>query len=117
MFVRKNKNRSGSVSVQIAQKTRGKVGIIKTVGISKDLKEIHRLTRKAETMIPEIRGQANLLPLSNKDLVIKNFLEDLTNLQVQVIGPELVFGTLFDRTGFDRIKDPLFRHLVIARLT
>lgn len=116
MFVRKNKNRSDSVSVQIVQKTRGKVKIIKTVGISKDLKEIHRLTKKAETMIPEISGQANLLPLSNKDLVIKNFLEDLTNLQVQVIGPELVFGRLFDRIGFDRIKDPLFRHLVIARL-
>lgn len=116
MFVRKNKNRSGSVSVQVVQKIRGRVKIVKTVGVSKDLKEIHRLTKKAETMIPDLSGQGSLLPLSDKDMMIKNFLESLTNFQVQVIGPELVFGTLFDRIGFGKIKDPLFRHLVIARL-
>jgi len=116
MFVRRNKNRSGSISVQIVQKIRGRIKIIKTVGVLKDLKEIHRLTKKAEAMIPELSGQASLLPLSDKDMAIKNFLESLTNFQVQVIGPELVFGVLFNRIGFGKIKDPLFRHLVIARL-
>lgn len=116
MFVRKNKNRSGSVSVQIVQKTQGKTKIIQTVGVGKDLKEIHRLTKKAETIIPKLCGQPSLLPLSDKDLVVKNFLEGLTNLSVQVTGPELVFGALFDRIGFNKINDPLFRHLVIARL-
>lgn len=36
--------------------------------------------------------------------------------QVQLIGPELVLGRIFDKIGFNRIKDDLFRPLVIARL-
>jgi hypothetical protein len=31
-------------------------------------------------------------------------------------GPELLLGKLFDEIGFNKIKDELFRHLVIARL-
>lgn len=34
-----------------------------------------------------------------------------------MIGPELVFGKLYDRLGFGAIKEDLFRHLVVARLS
>jgi len=116
MFVRKNKNRSGSVSVQIVFKINGKTKVIETVGISKNLNEIDRLSKKAKVMIHEISGQASLLPLSNAEIAIKNFVENLTNAQVCVIGPELVFGKIFDAIGFGEIKDKLFRHLVITCL-
>ena len=116
MFVRKNKNRSGSVSVQIVRKVRGKTSIIKTVGVSKDPRKIALLVSQAKTILPQIIGQPTLLPLSSVDSVIKNFLGGITNLQVQVIGPELIFGSLFDRIGFNLVDDELFRHLVIARL-
>ncbi|MEO6683163.1 MAG: IS1634 family transposase, partial [Ginsengibacter sp.] len=36
--------------------------------------------------------------------------------QVQLLGPEIVLGKLFDQIGFNLIEDELFRHLVIARL-
>jgi hypothetical protein len=43
MFLRKLKNRSGSVSVQIIQKTRGKYQVIKTIGSSKNEQDLQRL--------------------------------------------------------------------------
>lgn len=49
-------------------------------------------------------------------MVIENFLKGLTNAQIHTIGPELIFGALFDKIGFGAIKEELFRHLVITRL-
>lgn len=116
MFVRRNRNRSGSVSVQIVFKTRGEVKVIKTVGVSGDSREIDRLSQKAKAMIPEVSGQASLLPLSDKETIIKDFVDSLTGAQIRVIGPELVFGALFDRIGFNQVAGGLFRHLVVTRL-
>ena len=33
-----------------------------------------------------------------------------------MIGPELVFGALYDKIGYNSIRNDLFRHLVITRL-
>lgn len=54
--------------------------------------------------------------LSENDLAIQNFLQHMENAQVRTVGPELIFGTLFDRIGFNAIPAELFRHIVIARL-
>lgn len=54
--------------------------------------------------------------LSDTDIVIKNFVENTSNPQIRTIGPEVIFGTLFDRIGFTVIPEELFRHIVIARL-
>lgn len=40
-----------------------------------------------------------------------------TNSQLQTIGPELIFGALYDRIGYGRIDSDMFRHLVISRLS
>lgn len=40
----------------------------------------------------------------------------MDNAQIRTVSPELIFGALFDRIGFNKIPDELFRHLVIARL-
>lgn len=45
MFVRKKKNRSGTVSVVIADKSNGKFKELKTVGVSSAPDEIARLER------------------------------------------------------------------------
>jgi len=39
MFVRKKKNKSGTLSIQIISKTRGKYKVIKTVGCAKTKRE------------------------------------------------------------------------------
>ena len=45
MFVRKKKNKSGSISVQIISKEGGKYKVVKTIGSSKYSKEIKDCSR------------------------------------------------------------------------
>ncbi len=117
MFLRKNRNRSGSISVQIISKKNGKYHVVETVGASKDPDEIERLALEAKNQIDFPSYQRPLFSiLSKDDLAVKNFVENLSNLQVRAIGPELIFGALFDRIGFNVIQNKLFRHIVVARL-
>ena len=60
MFVRKKKNRSGTVSVVIADKSSGKFKELKTIGVSSDSDEIARLEIKARQWIDEYSGQLTL---------------------------------------------------------
>ena len=117
MFVRKLRNRSGSTSIQIISKDSGKYRVVETVGTSKDPEEIERLIIEAKNRVNYLPNQLTLFStLSETDIIIKNFLVNMTNLQIHTVGPELIFGTLFDRIGFNIIKDKLFRYIVIARL-
>lgn len=117
MFVRKKINKSGSVSIQIIDKSRG-YKVIESVGVSKDPEEIKRLVIRAKHIIQTCNGrQSALFSFETKEeTTIKNFLAGLSNSQIHTIGPELIFGTLFNRLGFGIIKEKLFRHIVIARL-
>ncbi len=118
MFVRKNRNRSGSTSVQIVSKEHGKYRVVQSVGVSSNPDEIERLILKADSIMhvaPE--GQQRLFAIKSEEaLATESFLHEIENANVHTIGPELIFGTLFDRIGFNIVPDILFRHLVIARL-
>ena len=60
MFVRKKKNRSGTVSVVVTDKSGGKFRELKTVGVSSDADEIARLEVKARQWIDDYTGQQRL---------------------------------------------------------
>jgi len=117
MFVRKKKNKSGSVSIQIIDKKNG-YRVVQTVGCSKDKDEIERMYLEAKQIIHAgHKEQPWLFSVKSKDeLAIESFVKNLNNTQIRTIGPELIFGTLFDRIGFNAIDDELLRHLTIARL-
>ncbi len=53
---------------------------------------------------------------SERDLAVEQALSTISNADVRTVGPELVFGKIYDSIGFDQINEELFRHLVIARL-
>lgn len=117
MFVRKKRHRSGSISIQVISKEEGRYRVIRTIGCSRDPEEIDRMVLQAQSIIENPQGQLKLFSLKSKDaLAIENFVKSLSNAQVRTLGPELIFGTLFDRIGFNEIKDDLFRHITIARL-
>lgn len=117
MFVRKNKNRSGSVSVQIIEKRNGAYRVFRTVGNSSDPDEIERLFRQAKHQIIHLPGQLKLFATNDpKTYTVETFLSGLSNANIRTIGPELIFGRVFDRIGFNEVPGDLFRHLVIARL-
>ena len=92
--------------------------MVQTIGTSRDPDEVEKLVLGAKERINYPSNQLTLFSmLSETDIAIKSFMESMTNLQIHTIGPELIFGALFNRLGFGVIKDDLFRHIVIARLT
>lgn len=115
MFIRKKKNKSGVISVQIIDTSSGKPKLFKTIGSSSDNKEVEALIKQGQASISAHLGQSSLRFDWQEDRQFLNHLR--TGLkQVQVIGPELILGKLFDEIGFNQIADKLFRQLVIARL-
>lgn len=116
MFIRRNKNRSGSYSIQIIQKVGRRNRVIKTLGSSSNSEELERLERLASQEIRRLEKQKPLFQ-SGTDELVKRTLASISNQQVRVIGPDLILGKIFSRVGYDQIEDDAyFRHLVIARI-
>ncbi len=115
MFLRKLKNRSGSVSVQIISKERGKYKVLKTIGSSSYEQEIEKLMFLGKQEIERLSTQGKLF-FSENDVVVEQLFEALGNASIKTIGPEIIFGKIYDGIGFNGINEDLFRHLVIARL-
>lgn len=117
MFVRKKKNIHGSVSVQVIDKSRG-YRVIQTVGCSRDQEEIELFVEQGKAWIESQQKQLSLFVKDqSKNGTIEDFVSRLSNSQIRTIGPELIFGVLFDRIGFNVIPNSLFRDIVVARLT
>lgn len=115
MFLRKLKNRSGSISVQIISKSGGKYKVVKTIGSGRTEQEIQKLWYLGKQEIEQLSLQPQLF-VSETDTIIESIFENLGNASIKVIGPELIFGKIYDKIGFNKIEEELFRHLVISRL-
>jgi len=116
MFVRKKKNSSGSISIQIISKKNGKYKLVETIGCSKDDFEIGELVKKAELRIKELEPSLfDYLEYKEKRFRLKAD-------NVRVIGDELVFGKIFNDIGCNNIsfqkakQKEIFKALVISRL-
>lgn len=116
MFVRRKKNKCGTVSVQVVDKSKG-YQVIQTIGCSDHPDEIERFAQQGHAWIQRQKKQFSLFPQDQaKNGVVEDFVSQLSNSQIRTIGPELIFGTLFNRIGFNIIPDTMFRHITIARL-
>ena len=115
MFIRKKKNASGSVSVQVIQKINGKNMLVKTIGCATVLQDIEKLELLGKQEIKKIQSQTELFT-SETDAAIEKAFSQLHNSSIRTVGPELVFGKIYDYIGFNQIQEDLFRHLVISRL-
>jgi len=111
MFIRKKKNKSGSVSIQIIQKINRSNKVIKTIGSSKDVDEVEKLYLKALYELPRLFGPT----LFDKE--VKPDIAELSNDSIQIIGPELIFGKIYDKIGFGTIQEPLLRYMAISRIS
>jgi transposase len=115
MYIRKKKNKSGVVSVQIIDKSTGRYRVLQTIGSALELDAIEILYKKAEKEILLIKSQSSLQFTENEENeYIENLMSHFETLSL--IGPELLLGKLFDEIGFNKIDDELFRYLVITRL-
>lgn len=115
VFVRCKRNKSGSTSVQIIDKSSGKYVLHQTIGSSSNPIKIDFLVKKAKRVLLTLGGQ-EVLPFEKEVELeyVETFIQSLDSLAL--VGPELLLGQIFDQIGFHNIKDDLFRHLVITRL-
>lgn len=117
MFVRKKKNNSGSTSIQVIAKTRkGTNKLIKTIGCSTDDDEIDRLYKDG---LKFINGPSLFDASYDEALHYDNIFSNISQNQLRLVGPEYIFGSLFDKIGYDQVKTSkpeLFRALVVTRL-
>lgn len=116
MYVRQKKNKSGVISVQIIDKSKGKYELVKTIGSSQEPQEVIQLVNEGKLYISKYMGQIDL----NFEVLREKELFDLFFSgikELRLLGPELLLGKLFDEIGFNKIKDELFRQLVISRLS
>jgi hypothetical protein len=98
MFVRQKKNRTGTISVQVIDKSSGKYKVIHTAGSSGDNSTINELVDQAHRYIKKLKGQYELDFFSgNDEQYYESVYENIK--QVQLMGPELVLGKIFDETG------------------
>ncbi|KAA3653074.1 MAG: IS1634 family transposase [Bacteroidetes bacterium] len=113
MFVRKKRNKSGVISVQIIDKSTGKYRMLKTIGSSSDNMKIEHMVREGEAWIKNQIGvqELDFTDYGHHTMLVLQGIE-----QIVVYGPTLLLGKIFNEVGFGEIKQDLFRQLVLARL-
>lgn len=119
MFVRRKKNPSGVVSVQVIDKSRGNYHVVKTMGSSGDPQTIEELYREGKKWIEVNFKGIDIFEQASKEQEEQQ-LNDfwLSNVEnILLNGTALILENVFHLVGFDRIKDPILKQLVIARLS
>ena len=113
MFVRKKKNKSGVISIQVIDKSTGGYRVIKTIGSSKDSQEIERLYTKGKEYVNTYQGQRTL---SFQD---QNFTETVKDsiTGINIEGVHLLLGKIYSEVGFDVLNSELLKQLVLIRLS
>ena len=130
--VRKKKNASGSISVQILDRTNRGYKVVETIGCSSNDEEIEQFYEKALQRINELSQNlfSQTINESNKKTILKEILSSLTTQNFIPIGDELIFGKIFNNIGCNDLfknidtknirkiedKNFLFKSLVISRL-
>lgn len=123
MFVKRKKNRSGTTSIVVAEKTKGIYKELITIGVAKDSNEIDSLVNAGHEWISKEESRRHpQLDLYGEDREacdrereeVRRVLSNVSNILLN--GCDLILDRTFDRIGFNRIDDDVFRKLVKARL-
>jgi transposase len=112
MFIRKKKNGSGSISVQVLQKRQGKNVLLYSAGSSFDTTEISKFVLQAKDWISNQTGAE--LDFDNTELLFSKFMDNI--LSIKPVGTNIILGSIFEEIGFNAIEDDLFRKLVLGRI-
>ena len=124
MYVKKKKNRSQTTSVVVCEKIKGKYKEHITIGISSDENEIEGLVEQGKEWIrkyqsrhsPELDLYGEETEAKRKEVEnTRRFLSNIENILLN--GDQLILDRIFDKVGFNQIKDEVFRKLVQARLS
>lgn len=102
MFVRRKKNPSGVVSVQVIDKSKGTYRVVKTIGSSSDLSTIDTLYRQGKKWISAYLGEQDLFEQSDQEaeekLITEHLLSNIENILLN--GTQLILNRAYKATGF-----------------
>lgn len=119
MFVRKKKNRSGTTSVVVVDKSHGKFKELVTIGISKNEEEINQLVQQGEEWISTYYGTRDIFKeqerIEEENKLINYFISNVENVLLN--GTQILLDHVFQLIGFDQIGDDILKHLVTARIS
>ena len=128
MYIKKRRNKSGSISIQLIKKlSGGKTKLIKTIGYAKNEIELELLLEKAKeekeilepTLFTSLKKSTTSYPFETINIDSEHLIYN---------GDELIFGKLFEDMGchnvfksikgIKKVEDKLFyfRALVISRI-
>lgn len=123
MFIRKKQYPSGNIGVIVAEKVAGKMKELTRIGIGRSSEEIDELTLKGREWIyrenerrhPRLDLFGEERERCKKELMnAERMLSCITNISIN--GADMILDHVFDKVGFNRIEDTVFRQLVKARL-
>ncbi|MDR0982990.1 MAG: IS1634 family transposase [Culturomica sp.] len=118
MFIRKKKNPSGVVSVQVIDKSRNSYKVFKTIGSSSDVAEIDKLFSQGQKWLAAHCGNRDMFQEADRQReekqITEYFLNNVENILLN--GTQLILNEVFKVVGFDAIEDDILKHLVVARL-
>jgi len=119
MYVRKKKNKSGVVSVQIIDKSKGGYHVIKTIGSSSDAAIVDDLYLQGKMWIESFLGRQDMFRVVDEHVEEQKAFEYLfSNIEsVLINGTQLILEKVFKSVGFDQLGDDILMHLVTARLS
>ena len=124
MFVKRKKNRSGTTSVVVAEKYKGRYKELITIGIGRGAEEVEKLVAEGKAwMAKEEQRRHPQLDLFGEEREarekeiqeVNRLLSNVTNILIN--GSDLILDRVFDSIGFNKIEDDIFRKLVKARLS
>ena len=119
MFPRKKKNPTGTISVVVIDKSRGKYKEVKNFGVAKTEEEADVLYSKAAEWIRTAHGQREIdfggdAVMHSERIEVERVLNNITSVILN--GPQMILNQVYDSIGFNKIRDDVLRHLVIARV-
>jgi hypothetical protein len=107
MFVRRKPDKTGTVSVHVNSRKRGLNKLIQSFGVGRTEIETACLEEQARQFIRARQGLTGELFENEDELKLESFIFSLSGNQLQVIGPELISGCLYDRTGYGAINQDI----------
>ena len=115
MFIRRKPNKSGTYSIQVVDKIRGRYTLVKSFGASRSDDELSKMEREAAEFISTYGGQQVLdFWRQEEDEEAERLFDAIADIRQD--GVRLILEPIYRGIGFEAIGDETLKYLAIARI-
>ncbi len=113
--MRRKPNKSGTYSVQVVMKDRGRYVVVRSFGSSSDESELLRLEQEANQYIRTYGGQT-VIDFDHPDTEEERSRLFSSIQSIVQNGPHLILDRIYDGVGFGALGSEMLRDLVVSRV-